>query len=799
MQSSDQRIIPWKWIISGRPIQRLIALSILLSVFHFSQNCVFSQQSFIIRGTVTDLTTHDPLVAANIRLAGTSKGTISNALGEYSLAVDSGAHVFLYSYLGYQPETLSVFVHENLTHNIKLQPAPIIIPEVVVVGEDPALEIIRRAIATKHQWMDKLFSYQFEAYTRQVMRRDTVIAGITESYTTGYAKRGDTLREVVRQKRQTLNVPVNENFASVRRIVNFNDDAIDLFSLQAGSNSSKFTFVGPTAPNALENYDYKLIATRRINGIETYEIQMKPKSRIKPLLEGTISIANGTYTVMGVDVRPNESFSIPFLSDLDIRYQQQFSLYDSIFWMPTNIHIIGGFSVSIVGISLPHIGLDLLSSIYDYTINTQLPDSIFQKRRLIIDSAAAKFDTTFWKHNLVVPLTGEEERAYATLDSSQTLEKQFEPKGPLATLAGNGTEAITDIADIHFNRVEGLYLGASKTFDHLFTLLHINGSVGIGLSDHRVKHDVGFTLFASSAHTLGVGAEAYNALRHFPDEGYYGPLVITITSLLGKNDYRDYYLAHGIRTYLQFRPQRWLSSEMSYITEHQSSLSLVTNYSLIRPSALYRPNPEIAEGAYRGFRWDVRLGDPPEPIDLVSRDALEFSVEHSAPGIEHSAYNFTQYHALLTLHMRTFLGELFFPPSLRIILSGGTSTGTVPTQRTFSPDTRVSGLSPFGTLRGSDVREFQGNRYVMLNIEHNFRSIPFILLGIPFLYKRNIELLAHASFAQTWSGPTPVIPGLYTEAGIGISRVFDLFRLDLTYRCTHPQQFFLTFGIATLF
>ncbi len=798
MRSRDRQTYRIERTTIDRRIDRTITMIMLLFVQLFPSWSLLSQQSFIIRGVVVDSATHDPLVAANIRLIGTSKGTISNALGEYSLSVDSGAHVFLFSYLGYQPDTLSVFVNKKLTRNIELSPAPIKIPEVVVVGEDPALEIIRRAIATKHQWMDKLFSYQFDAYTRQVMRRDTAIAGITESYTTGYAKRGDTLREVVRQKRQTLNVPVNENFASVRRIVNFNDDDIDLFSVRAGNNSSRFTFVGPTAPNALENYDYKLLATRRINDIETYEIQMKPKSRIKPLLEGTISIANGTYAVMGVDVKPNDVFSIPFLSDVDVRYQQQFSLYDSIFWMPTNIHITGGFSVSIVGISLPHIGIDLLSSIYDYTINAQLPDSIFQKRRLTIDSAAAKFDTTFWKTTVVVPLTSEEERAYATLDSSQTIEKQFEPKGPLATLAGNSTEAITDFADIHFNRVEGLYLGASKTFKDLFQHVQINGSAGIGLSDHRIKHDIGITLYSSKAHTLGFGAETYNALRHFPDEGYYGPLIITFTSLLGKNDYRDYYLAHGVRTYLQFQPQRWVSAEMSYIMEHQSSLSVVTNYSLIRPSSFYRPNPEILEGAYRGFRWDVRFGDPPEPIDLISRDAVEFSVEHTAPGIDHSAYNFTQYHALLTWNIRTFLGELLFPPSLRINLSAGTTSGTAPPQRTFSPDARASGLSVFGTLRGSDTREFQGDRFVMLNIEHNFRSIPFLLLGIPFLYKKNLELLVHTSVAQTWSGPTRIIPGWYSEGGLGISRVLDLFRLDLTYRFTKPQQFFLTFGIATL-
>jgi hypothetical protein len=769
-----------------------------LCILPIAQQLSFSQQTFTIRGTVTDAAAHEPLVAANIRLLGTSKGTISNGLGGYAISVDTGAHVILFSYLGYQAETLSVMVHENQTHDIKLLASPIKIPEIVVFGEDPALEIIRRAITTKHQWMDKLLSYRFEAYTRQVMRRDTSIAGITESYTTGYAKRGDTLREVVRQKRQTLNVPIDENFAAVRRIVNFNDDEIDLFSIRADGNSSSLTFVGPTAPTALENYDYKLLATRRVNGMEIYEIQMKPKSRIKPLLDGTISIANGTFAVMGIDVKPNDVFSIPFLSDLEIRYRQQFSLYDSIFWMPTNIHITGGFSVSIVGISLPHIGIDFLSSIYDYTINAPLPDTIFEKQRLTIDSAAVKFDTTFWKNNEVLPLTTDEQHAYSTLDSTQTLEKQFEPKGPLASLTEKGTNAVLDILDVHFNRVEGVYLGASKSFDHIFPLLQFDGAAGIGLSDHRVAHDFGVTLFSTASHSLGAGAEIYNTVQHVPDEGYYGPLAISLMALLDKNDYRDYYLAHGFRTFLQYRPKPWLSAEMSYIAEHQSSLGIVTNYSIFSRSDDYRPNPEVTEGAYRAFRWNVRLGAPAEPLDLVSRNALEFSIEHTSPAIANSEYNFTQYHAFLTWNIKTFLGELLFPPSLRIAVSGGTTTGSVPPQRMFSLDSRATGLSPFGTLRGSAVKEFQGDRFVMINLEHNFRTIPFLLLNTPFLYKRSIELLTHASFAQTWMGTTPMISHWYSEAGIGISRIFDLFRADLTYRFTHTKRFVFSFGIATL-
>ena len=84
-----------------------------------------------------------------------------------------------------------------------------------------------------------------------------------------------------------------------------------------------------------------------------------------------------------------------------------------------------------------------------------------------------------------------------------------------------------------------------------------------------------------------------------------------------------------------------------------------------------------------------------------------------------------------------------------------------------------------------------------------FRSTPFLILDIPFLYRNSIELIAHGTVAKTWSNaPVPFrtsTNGWYSEAGIGISRVFSFFRFDLTYRMMEPRGVYLTLGIAQLF
>jgi len=755
-------------------------------------------QPTVLHGIVTDRSSGAPLVAANVRLVGTARGTITNAQGNYSLSLDPGPHLLTFTYLGYQSETLQV-ASGAARADVALTPSPIEFPGVVVVAEDPALEIIRKAIAYKRVWMKKIRSYRFEAFTRQVLRRDTAIASITEAYTTGFWRGGDTLREIVRQKRQTENIPSEENFAAVRRIVNFNDDEITLFTVRAGGERSGYAFVGPTAPEALEEYEYHLLSTTVVGGVEMYRIEMTPKTRTRPLFSGVITIADGTFAVVGVDVTTNEAFTMPFLRDIRLRYRQQFALYESEYWMPADSRIEGGFTVSFVGLSLPRIGIEAVSAIYDYAINPEIPDSVFQKPRVTADSA--RYDSTFWRSHEVLPLTSEEQTAYRVLDSAQTLEKQFEPRGPLASLGGGGGDAAGSVLnhiDVRFNRVEGFFFGGKTRLDSLLPFLRIDAEAGYAFDAQRWNHTLRATA-APPGRRISAGGEWYAHLGRFPDRGFYGPVANSFMALLDKNDYGDYYQAQGYALFLGATPTRRVSAELRFLAEREYALDVQSTYSLFDRQTVYRPNPPAAEGLLRAFRLEMRFGDEPMPLDLVSRTALEFSVEHSSPSIMRSEFDFTRYEGILSWHVRTFGKGLLFPPQFRLILSGGTSERALPAQRAFTLDARSSGYAPFGVLRGSAVREFSGDRYVMLLLEENFRSVPFLALNIPFLYRNGIELITHAAFAQTWEGPLSTSDGWYAEAGIGVSRILDLLRIDLTYRWKEPSRFFVSFGVANLF
>ena len=747
----------------------------------------------VIRGTVRDAATGAPLAAANVRLLGTSRGTITTPAGEYSLAVDTGSCRLLFTMLGYAPDTVALRVTGDGRRDVRMEPAAIVLPEVVSTPEDPAIGIIRRAIDNKQRWIDRLRSYSMNAFTRMTIYRDTAIAAILESYTRGYWRAGDTLREVVTQRRQTSNVAEAFNLISVGRIVNFMEDEISL----AG-----FSFVGPTARNALDYYDYKLVRTRSSAGTDIYEIRMIPLTRMRPLFQGTVMIAGGTYALVGVDLMPNQAFQIPLVKDLTLRYRQEFALYESSFWMPSDIRIDATASVSIPGVSIPPFAMVHTSVITDYDINSALPDSVFGKPRVTLDSTAVRFDSTYWAHNVVLPLDSTESRAYRTLDSTQSLEMQFRPGGAAFTIAdiGGAPAMLISSVDFTFNRAEGLHIGFSPEIDTVTDRLSLRGGWAYGFSDRLATYSAGFTWYTGRTRTVGVGGDVYRSVAHAPDHGFYAPFTNALAGLFGKEDYGDYYRAEGGRAFVDVRHSPLFRWRVTYTSERESPMPVATSYSFLDRSEPFRLNPAADPGRMGSLTLDARIGREQTPLDLVFENGLDLTLEHASPALTGGNFDFTRYDAELSLTVPTFAQSFLFKPGFRLRAMTGGSRGDLPVQRRFALESTLSGGTMLGALYGLHPREYTGTGYASIVLEHNFRSLPFLALGIPWLYENGIELIVFGGVARPWGAPSAPggeMHGIYSEAGFGINRILQIIRLDFAWRLVAPRAFYFALNAAS--
>jgi len=84
-----------------------------------------------ISGKVTDASSNEPLIGANILVKGTGSGTITDIDGSYSLSVPAGATALVFSYTGYTDQEIAL--GSSNTVNVALA-AGQLIDEVVVVG-----------------------------------------------------------------------------------------------------------------------------------------------------------------------------------------------------------------------------------------------------------------------------------------------------------------------------------------------------------------------------------------------------------------------------------------------------------------------------------------------------------------------------------------------------------------------------------------------------------------------------------------------------------------------------------------
>lgn len=765
----------------------------------------YRSEHLTVSGLVRDASTGDTLAAGTVRVAGSPVGTVLNAGGRFILSLPAGRYDLIVSSLAYQPDTVSIVLDADRDLVVALEPAEIVLPEIVVTSEDPAIAIMRRVIAEKKKWIDRLQSYRLEAFTRQVLSRDTSIASITESYTTGYWEQGDTLREVIRQRRQTENVPSQFNFASVGRLLNFNEDRLRFVG---------YTFIGPTAEDAFDYYTYRLVRTRISSGREFFEIRIIPLTRTTPLFEGTITVAGISYALMGVDVEPNEAFLIPFIIKRGLRYRQEFGQYEGGFWMPVDIRIDGSFDVNVPAMTFPRFGFAQTSVVYSYALNVPIADSIRTKPRLTVDSSVTAFDSTLWAETQVLPLTPVEEEAYATLDSTKTLDVQFRPGGIAMTLSGGGESAsLLQYLDLAYNRVEGFHAGVQYASEKAIPWMEVRGNAGYGFSRKRATWGFGITAYTSNERDIGVGVDVFSRVGYRPDQEYYGALYNSLTAVLVANDYRDYYAADGGRVFVVVQPLSWLRADVGYLNERHRSLPLTEDFAVFVDGTNFRENPGVTEGRLQAGTLSVSLGSRPVPLDFVWTDRVDLDLEWGR-----GDFRYGRYAVVGSLQIPTIGGDFLLKPALRLRLAAGVHSGTLPPQRAFDLESQSSGFGPFGVMRALHVKEYNGSDYVALSAEHNFRTLPFLWLGLPFLYDNGIEFLVHGGLARTWAeeaagGASPVphasegssstsIPlyhptdGVYGEVGFGFGRIFQLVRADLTWRVTAPRRVMVTFGIS---
>ncbi len=789
-------------------------------------------QVIILEGHVRDNVTGEALPGATVQVEGTYTGTVTNRDGAFALATKSLPVILEIRFIGYVTERVEVAPAAAERLEVRLRPTSVVMPELVVSAEDPAIGIMRKVIRRKAEQKELLESYAVDAYNRFRIENDTGIVSIWESFTKAWWHREKGIREVSLWQEQTRNALLDDALPAAIFVVNLSDDDIDV----AGHR-----LMGVTHPRAVSMYDFRLDTLRAIDDQLVYDIRVAPRSDRGSGFVGKISILDEEWVMIRAELSPGESFLFPPpIKQIDVTYEQQFSRFSGDYWLPA--YLASDVDVKIelgIMLSFPEIRVRQFSRLSDFRINVPVPDSLYSSEDLIVVDTA-RVESVRPAALVAIPLTPGEERAYATLDSTVTMEDAFAPGGllgRLSRLGGDGGGAGRDDAGsrrlseggvlsaasvrpaMWYNRVEGLHSGAEVVLS-LPRTVRLAAQAGY----NGASRDWTRGAWIEAGRKVVWHAAVFDDVDMRIQSRLKSRVLNSLTVLAGEPDYFDYVSRRGVEAGFRaanFRADKlrdwWVEAGVNH-TDYASEPVRVTD-TFLGTDVEQVQNAAIQPGTLTRARVSAGRNLEFIPFGLGASRRVEFDLEVGLGGSMPGSGSYVRAETEMYWRFATFNRRRLLPQALDVRLLAGVMSSTTPLVRHGLID-GSSRFTEFGALRTREDRPYEGTRYGLLAWEHTLRTIPFEMLGWGWAVERNWNVVVHGAHGASWApraagrsgqvlAGTTVPSGVHAldthtpgyghhEIGASLSGILTLFRLDAAWRLDE-QAFRLGASISRIF
>lgn len=790
-------------------IKIVFAAQFILTIFSI---LIFPQQ-IIINGKVTDKATAQPLGFANIRISETFIGTAANIDGEFELKLaKKGSYKIIASHIGYYSDTLIINTDLQINKlDFKLKQTEVILPEIIVnPGVNPALEIIRKAIGRKKIIKSLLKTSEVEAYTKGIIRTteditssdnsigvgiggndttDLVISGILENHSINYFEQPDNYKSIVLARTQSANIPPSINILTGGRLIqNFYENDLNFLGKDLPS---------PISDNALDYYYYRIESTSYKNALKVYNIFLEPNLPSDPGFTGHIFIADSTYDLIKADLFLNRAANTGGVFDT-VNIFQQFDEFSGI-QLPIDYRLF--VKANLLG--LVRIGFELNTILFNYKINQQLPDDIFNKAILTVLPDADDKDSSYWISTPTIPNTPEEQAAYARIDSLEKVPWNFWENFSLLSTQVNLNKNISVSAPLslyHFSRVEGHSLDFGIFANDLLNKrLNSFLKLSYGFSDEKFKQDFFVGYLLGDYRTWEIKLNIFNKLKVlFEDSDNYGELFSTLVTLISKDEFRDYYYSKGFAFEVEGELFPVLKVRTGFSNKTNRSALVNTNFSFFNRNKDYRSNPIIFPSTINtvNFGFDIDFRDYIEDGYFRRRTSLGRSfvlfsgdIHYSDKNKLGSDLNFKIYELKSRMFIRTFKSA-----SLNLSIYTRYTDGTTAYQDLYSLPGNIDAVFNSETFRTLNLNEIAGDKIFTLNLTHNFSDELFRLLNIPVIKNWEIMLSLIFNMAVSELNESSKLISPYSirtfkhpfyELGFGIGQGIIPFKIEFMWKLNY--------------
>lgn len=396
---------------------------LFLSFYQFAQ----------IKGTIKD-EKGNAIAFANIYVKDTYISTTSNEKGKFELNIKKeGNYSILFQYLGYKthkevitvskfPTTIDVTLYEE---NIELN-------EVVISKkENPAIDIIKKAIANKKENAKKTAKYNADFYSRGIFRvkdlpkkimgqKIDMFDDIIDSTRSGILYLSETISRISFQKPDKMKeVIIASKVSGNDNGFSFNNAASANFDFYENYLEFNINVVSPIADNAFNYYKFKFEGSFADENNQTInKIKVIPKRDSEPVMEGYIYIVDDSWAIYAVDLAIKGSqMQTPALNTLNLKQNFSYNTLNKI-WIKNTQTI--DFEASIFTLKMNG-GFTYVFSNFEFP--EKFEKKTFTSEVLKFEENANKKDDSFWNTIRPVPLTEEENTDYLKKDALQTKKK----------------------------------------------------------------------------------------------------------------------------------------------------------------------------------------------------------------------------------------------------------------------------------------------------------------------------------------------------------------------------------------
>jgi len=771
-----------------------------------------SAQQYVLKGTVQNKVTGEVLSYSSIRVEGTSNGTTSNIEGKYEFKLRPGVYRFIASYIGFKSDTLKINLQKNSSYNFLLYPQGVNIAEITVLPEDnPANEVIRRAIVVKKERNEYLKDYTFKAYTKGLIKttkdfsvkgnrastsvggKDTSglkITGIIENESRGYFKKPNKYKDEIVARKQSANTPSQINvFTGGRIIQNFYTDDVQFMGRPLPS---------PISDEALDYYYFKIADTVSIDRINVFKIHFSPRRETDPGFIGDVYIADEIFAMVKIDVALNKAASLAGIIEKNRIFQQFYAYADNIY-MPVDYRVF----VEGNALGMFKFGFELNTLFSDYEINKNLSDDKFGMAIIKVMPDADKKDSTYWRSIQAIPNTFDEVKAYKRIDSLEAVPVSFWDKFSLlsSTLELSDNFSISGPLDLYdFNKVEGHTLKFNASGTELLDK-RFRTSLGLryGFDDGKFKGTFSASYLLGEYRTDYLSFYLHNNLNVlFAGSDRYSDFTSAFMNLLLKEDFREYYYSKGFSLNYSTEVLTIFRAGIGLTNRTDNTAVNNTDFSIFRKERSFTPNYPVFDTKINGLSLSLGLDyrkyieDGYRRMRISDSDFnlyLNGNVFISDKSTLGSNEDFKKYEINLNGGLRVYKTAY-----LNYSAKGIFSEGALPFQYMYNLPGNINAVSKDNSFRTLRIIESFGDRAATLHLMLNFGDEFFRLLNVPLLKEWNLLFTTHLNAGWVDLTDASKVPAGINrvnyskpliEAGFGIGHLLFPFRLEFTWRLTH--------------